>query len=52
MSDQEFAQWLRSVPREVPADEVERRERQRDAERGEWINPHQFPHHFGESAQH
>lgn len=40
MSDQEFADWLRSVPREITPEEVERVERDRDRERGPYV-----PHH-------
>lgn len=50
MSDDQFAEWLRSMPREVPAEEVERLERLRDALRGPWHNPNEVPCYYGEAA--
>jgi len=49
MSDQEFAAWLRTVPRTVTPGEVERRERSRDAVRGYYVNHHLHVHHVEES---
>lgn len=48
MSDQEFAEWLRSYPREKSPEEVEHREHVRDRERGEYIGQQEH-HEFGES---
>lgn len=39
MTEREFADYLRSLPREVPPEEVERIEREHDAERGPYA-PH------------
>jgi hypothetical protein len=50
VSDEEFAAWLRSVPREIPADEVERRVRVIDITRGEYFNHNESVHHYGEAA--
>lgn len=50
MTDTEFAAWLRSIPREIPEEEVNRRTHLHDTEQGDWVNPHEFPHHFGEAA--
>lgn len=47
MSDQEFAAWLRSYPREKSPEEVERGEHVRDRERGEYGQ--QDHHEFGEA---
>lgn len=59
MTDKELAQWLRERRGAITHEdcvriegEVQRRSRKLDAERGEWINPHEFPHHYGEAAQH
>ncbi len=49
MSDQEFAAWLRSVTREVPPAEVERRARVSGITRGEYFNHHLTVHRSGES---
>lgn len=49
MSDQEFAAWLKSVPRTVTPSEVERRERSKDAARGYYVNHHLHVHHTEES---
>ena len=50
MSDQEFADWLRSVPREKSPEEVMRGERAHDRQVGPYV-PH---HHHGyyEEARH
>lgn len=50
MSDQEFADWLRSVPREVSPEEVERLERLHDLARGHWHNRNEVPCYYGEAA--
>ena len=50
MTDKEFADWLRTVPREQSPEEVNRREKLDDIERGGWVQPHEFPHHYGEAA--
>ena len=51
-SDREFADWLASLPREVPAEEVERRERQHDLERGLYVPAGQIIHHEFEESRH
>lgn len=50
MTDTEFASWLRSLPREKSPEQVEQAEHQHDIDRGPWVNPHEFPHHYGEAA--
>lgn len=49
MSDEEFAAWLRTVPRERTPEQVERAERAHDADVGDYVNRHQSVHHYGES---
>lgn len=49
MTDQEFAEFLRKVPREIPEGEVVARGRVHDNTDGEYFNHHLFPHHYGES---
>lgn len=51
MSDEEFADWLRSVPREIPADKVEEIEHRHDVERGAYSPNGLITHCWGE-AQH
>jgi hypothetical protein len=48
MTDQEFADFLRSLPREIPPEKVEEIEREHDAERGVF-QPLPGHHHYGES---
>jgi hypothetical protein len=48
-TDREFADWLRSVPRTKPAEQVEREVMFRDITQGEYFNHEGFPHHYGES---
>ena len=50
MTDQEFAAWLRSLPREQSEEESARLEHEHDLARGEYVNPHLTPHHYGEAA--
>lgn len=46
-TDQQFADWLRSLPRERSADQVARTERQHDTERNPWgVADH---HEYGEA---
>jgi len=52
MTDREFADWLRSVPRERTWEEVERRERQRDRERGPYIPHGDIVHHCPGESRH
>ncbi len=49
MTDQEFAAWLRTVPREVPPEKVEEAEQLRAAEAGPYVPHHHHPY-FGEAA--
>lgn len=49
MSDEEFAKWLRSVPRTVGPEEVVQRERVKDITRGEYLNHNLSVHHYGEA---
>jgi hypothetical protein len=49
MSDEEFAAWLRTVPRERSPEQVARAERAHDVECGEYVNRHASVHHYGES---
>ncbi len=51
MTDREFAEWLRSVPREKSAEDVERAVRFNDITHGEYFNQNMNTHHWGE-AQH
>lgn len=48
MSDLEFAEWLRSLPREKSPEEVERLEAQRDKERGPYV-PHHHHSYYAEA---
>lgn len=50
MSDEEFATYLRSLPREVSVDEADELERLRDVDRGLWHNPNEVPCYFGGAA--
>jgi hypothetical protein len=50
-TDQEFAEYLRSFPRELSAAEVEELGRQHDAEQGPYI-PHSGVHHTAGDAAH
>ena len=52
MSDREFAEWLRSVPRVIPASEAQRHERERDRERGAYVPPSDIVHHVAGEARH
>lgn len=49
MSDREFSDWLRSLPRELSQAEVDLRERVKDIARGEYFNHHLNPHRALES---
>lgn len=50
MTDREFADWLGSLPREVPVEEVNRREHLHDVERGPYTPHGEAVHHtYGES---
>lgn len=49
MTDQEFATWLRSLPREVPPESVEEAEQAHDAEVGPYI-PHHHHAYYGEAG--
>lgn len=48
MSDQEFADWLRSVPREKTPAAAQAAEAKRDEERGLYV-PHHHHVYYGES---
>jgi hypothetical protein len=50
MTDNEFATYLRSLPREMSQAEVDQVEHQHDLENGDWVNPHLAPHVYGEAA--
>lgn len=50
MTDEEFAAWLRSLPRELSQEEVSSRIRLRDDTEGEYFNHNLTVHHFGEGA--
>jgi hypothetical protein len=52
MTDQEFADWLGRFPRELSEEEVERRERQHDRERGVYIPHADIVHHAFEESRH
>lgn len=52
MTDSEFAAWLRSLPREVPAEEVERLEHQHDVERGPYVPHGGNVHHVPGESRH
>lgn len=49
MTDGEFAAWLRSLPRELSPEDVDRLGHEHDVEQGDWINPHESVHHWEES---
>ena len=51
MTDQQFAAWLRSLPREQSEEQVHRSGRQHDAEQGEWVANQIVHHEYGESAR-
>ena len=48
MTEREFADYLRSLPREQSPEEVERREHEHDVERGPYVPHHHHPY-FEES---
>lgn len=52
MTDQEFAKLLGSYPRELSEEEVARRERQHDAERGPYIPHGEIVHHDCQESRH
>lgn len=51
MTDQEFADWLRSLPREKSPEEVDRIELEHDLEVGPWVGNENVHHTYGESRQ-
>jgi hypothetical protein len=52
MTDIEFADWLRSRPRELSPERVADVERERDTRRGEYVPHGGFAHHYRGEAQH
>lgn len=52
MTDQEFADWLKSVPRERTWEEVELLIMERDRERGPYIPHGQNVHHSTQESRH
>jgi hypothetical protein len=50
MTDREFADWLKSVPRERTWEEVELTIIEHDRERGPWVANQVVHHEYGESA--
>jgi len=52
MTDQEFADWLKSVPRERTWEEVELAIIQRDAEQGQYIPHGGIVHHARQESRH
>jgi hypothetical protein len=48
-SDEEFAEYVRSLPRVLSAEEVEALERVRTQRHGEYLNHHLSVHHCLES---
>jgi tRNA(Phe) wybutosine-synthesizing methylase Tyw3 len=51
MTDKEFADWLGSVPREIPPEQVAEVEKKHDRERGLYVPHSEITHVYGE-AQH
>lgn len=49
-TDQEFADYLKSMPREQSEAEVARHEAEHDLSRGAWVDLHRAHHEFGEAA--
>lgn len=49
MTDGEFADWLRSVPRELPPEEVMASGDRHDKEAGLWVGNETVHHNYGES---
>lgn len=49
MNDQEFAAWLRSLPRETPPEEAEAAELAHDVEVGPYV-PHHHHAYYGEAG--
>lgn len=49
MTDQEFAEWLKSIPREKTWEEVELAIIQHDAKTGPWVGNQIVHHEYGES---
>lgn len=49
MTDREFADWLKSAPRERTWEEVELAIIEHDADRGEWVANQVVHHEYGES---
>lgn len=50
MTDQEFADWLGSMPRGKSPKESEELERQHDVERGPYVPRSEITYHCGEAA--
>lgn len=50
MTDQEFADWLRSMPREKSVEESARLEHEHDVERGPYVPHSEITFHCGEAA--
>lgn len=57
MTEREFATWLRAARGATTHEDcvrieerIDRVQHQHDVEQGDWINPHEFPHHYGEAA--
>lgn len=51
-TEREFAEYLRSLPREIPPTEVEHIEREHDAERGPYVPHGGGMHHFADESRH
>lgn len=51
MTDREFAEWLKSVPRERTWEEVEMAINHHDREQGEWVGNRVVHHEYGEAGQ-
>ncbi len=52
MTDQEFAAFLRSLPRELPEEEVEHIEHAHDAVRGRYVPHGGTVHHYADESRH
>lgn len=52
MTEEEFAEFLRSLPRELPPERVVELERDRDHQRGPYLPHGSEVHHYSDESRH
>lgn len=52
MTEEEFAEFLRSLPRELPPERVAELERDRDHQRGPYLPHGSEVHHYSDESRH